>query len=81
MARVIIELDNGERFSPDEVDYLIVYGDGSAKVVFKQAYHDIGVIAQTYASSADICAITLGAADLAEFMMKWLNYGKQLHEE
>ena len=80
MARVIIELDSGEQFSPDEVDYLIVYGDGSAKVVFKQDFNDIGVISQTYATCTEICAITLGAADLAELMTKWLNYGKQPNE-
>ncbi|MBN6077382.1 hypothetical protein HYE59_07525 [Aggregatibacter actinomycetemcomitans] len=73
MAKIIIELDNGEKFTPDEVDWFIVYHDYSAKIVFKQAFNNIGVIPQTSASRKDMLDIALRAQDLANLLERFMH--------
>ena len=73
MAKIIIELDNGERFTPDEVDWFIVYPDNSTKIIFKQEFNDIGVIPQTLANPKDMLDIACSARDLADVLEKWVN--------
>lgn len=73
MARIIIETEGGERFSPDEVDYLNICSDGAATVVFKDPYPFPGDISQTELTTKDALTLALAARELADFLQQYLN--------
>lgn len=68
--RLIIELENGERFEPSEIDWANRSPDGAAKLLFKQMFHDIGVIPQTRFSAQDFIDARQVTADYLAFLNK-----------
>lgn len=68
--RLIIELENGEQFEPSEIEWANRLTSGSAALMFKQTFHDIGVIPQVRFSAQDFIDARQVTSDYLDFLHK-----------